>query len=442
MVTSTSRWLNIFLLQIQTSLPHKLHCIVLVLDFVAWRSTDGRWWFLLASWLQLGTCIPTLVWSVHGLNLISAPWVNDMSLKWRSVRVANELGAGSGKGARFAIVVSVTTSVAIGLVFWCLIIAYNDKIALLFSSSKVVLDAVSDLSVLLAFTVLLNSVQPVLSGKPKASLPQVSHCIHGWKFGEPWVIDSKLAPWCIGIAGVAIGSGWQALVAYVNVGSYYLVGVPIGAILGWPLHFGVGVMIRTHPSTFLLVCFGGEAVILFECMAMFGLILTVHTQIAGNLVRVDWWHSCSDTDISLSHYQLWLGWRGELLYFLQIYLVTKMDQHICLNISGVFACRQRKQVQGWKYGPAQNEATKYQQCVGEVSWTHKGGTSVGSRRTATSAQYKEANHQNRSRRREHFGRHSWCFTYRHIHVTLGCRQPVSEDARLPREHWRRVQRLA
>jgi Na+-driven multidrug efflux pump len=190
-----------------------------------------------------------------------------MSLKWRSVRVANELGAGSGKGARFAIVVSVTTSVAIGLVFWCLIIAYNDKIALLFSSSKVVLDAVSDLSVLLAFTVLLNSVQPVLSG-------------------------------------VAIGSGWQALVAYVNVGSYYLVGVPIGAILGWPLHFGVGVMIRTHPSTFLLVCFGGEAVILFECMAMFGLILTVHTQIAGNLVRVDWWHSCSDTDISLSHYQL------------------------------------------------------------------------------------------------------------------------------------------
>ncbi|XP_040383138.1 protein DETOXIFICATION 27-like [Oryza brachyantha] len=119
------------------------------------------------------------------------------------VRVANELGAGSGKGARFAVVVSLTTSVAIGLVFWCLIMAYNDVMALLFSSSSVVLDAVRSLSVLLAFTVLLNSVQPVLSG-------------------------------------VAIGSGWQALVAYVNVGSYYLVGVPLGAILGWPLNFGVG----------------------------------------------------------------------------------------------------------------------------------------------------------------------------------------------------------
>uniref|UniRef100_A0A453QUL8 Protein DETOXIFICATION n=1 Tax=Aegilops tauschii subsp. strangulata TaxID=200361 RepID=A0A453QUL8_AEGTS len=120
------------------------------------------------------------------------------------VRVANELGAGSGKGARFSIVVSITTSVVIGLVFWCLILTYNDQIALLFSSGKAVLDAVHNLSMLLAFTILLNSVQPVLSG-------------------------------------VAIGSGWQALVAYVNIGSYYLVGVPIGIILGWPLGFGVRV---------------------------------------------------------------------------------------------------------------------------------------------------------------------------------------------------------
>jgi Na+-driven multidrug efflux pump len=43
------------------------------------------------------------------------------------------------------------------------------------------------------------------------------------------------------VAGVAIGSGWQALVAYVNIGSYYLVGVPIGIILGWPMGFGVRV---------------------------------------------------------------------------------------------------------------------------------------------------------------------------------------------------------
>jgi MATE family multidrug resistance protein len=43
------------------------------------------------------------------------------------------------------------------------------------------------------------------------------------------------------IAGVAVGSGWQALVAYVNIGSYYLIGVPFGFLLGWGLHYGVQV---------------------------------------------------------------------------------------------------------------------------------------------------------------------------------------------------------
>jgi multidrug resistance protein, MATE family len=80
------------------------------------------------------------------------------------VRVANELGAGNGKGARFATVVSSTTSLVIGLVFWVLIMAFHNKFALVFTSSAVVLDAVDNLAVLLAFTILLNSIQPVLSG--------------------------------------------------------------------------------------------------------------------------------------------------------------------------------------------------------------------------------------------------------------------------------------
>ncbi|KAJ6843499.1 putative MATE efflux family protein [Iris pallida] len=81
------------------------------------------------------------------------------------VRVSNELGAGNGKGARFATIVSVVTSLAIGLIFWTLILAFHDKISLIFSSSTTVLEAVDGLSVLLAFTVLLNSVQPILSGE-------------------------------------------------------------------------------------------------------------------------------------------------------------------------------------------------------------------------------------------------------------------------------------
>ncbi|KAF7055548.1 hypothetical protein CFC21_063061, partial [Triticum aestivum] len=118
------------------------------------------------------------------------------------VRVANELGAGNGKGARFATIVSSLTSLVIGLFFWVLIMGLHDKLALIFTSSAVVLDAVNNLAILLAFTILLNSIQPVLSG-------------------------------------VAVGSGWQSAVAYVNIGSYYLIGVPMGVLLGWLFDLGV-----------------------------------------------------------------------------------------------------------------------------------------------------------------------------------------------------------
>ncbi|RVW89801.1 Protein detoxification 20 [Vitis vinifera] len=35
------------------------------------------------------------------------------------------------------------------------------------------------------------------------------------------------------LAGVAIGAGWQGAVGIVNVGCYYVVGIPIGALLAY-----------------------------------------------------------------------------------------------------------------------------------------------------------------------------------------------------------------
>ncbi|XP_057529060.1 protein DETOXIFICATION 27-like isoform X2 [Amaranthus tricolor] len=132
------------------------------------------------------------------------------------VRVANELGAGNGKGAKFATLVSVTTSTVIGFFFWLLVLFFHEKIAFIFSTSPPVVEEVKKLSVLLAFTILLNSVQPVLSG-------------------------------------VAVGSGWQSTVAYVNLGSYYLLGVPLGFLMGW--QFNLGVM-----GIWAGMIFGGTAV--------------------------------------------------------------------------------------------------------------------------------------------------------------------------------------
>ncbi|KAG8366056.1 hypothetical protein BUALT_Bualt17G0036300 [Buddleja alternifolia] len=40
-------------------------------------------------------------------------------------------------------------------------------------------------------------------------------------------------------AGVAIGAGWQSLVAYMNIACFYLFGIPLGLIFGYALKMGV-----------------------------------------------------------------------------------------------------------------------------------------------------------------------------------------------------------
>lgn len=89
------------------------------------------------------------------------------------VRVANELGAGNGKAAKFAMKVCVVQSSIIGLFFFVLVLIFHDKLAIVFTTSKEVIEAVDKLAFLLACSILLNSVQPVLSGKfsSNASVP-------------------------------------------------------------------------------------------------------------------------------------------------------------------------------------------------------------------------------------------------------------------------------
>jgi len=86
---------------------------------------------------------------------------------------------------------------------------------------------VNDLAVMLAFTVLLNCIQPVLSGEGISNTPyNISTQL---KFQFDIVAFAGIC-WS---SGVAVGSGRQAVVAYINIGSYYLVGIPLGVLLGW-----------------------------------------------------------------------------------------------------------------------------------------------------------------------------------------------------------------
>ncbi|CAD5175671.1 unnamed protein product [Musa acuminata subsp. malaccensis] len=119
-----------------------------------------------------------------------------------SVRVSNELGAGNPKSAAFSVVVVTAVSFAVSVMAAMIVLSLRDYISYIFTEGETVARAVSDLCPLLAASIVLNGIQPVLSG-------------------------------------VAVGCGWQAFVAYVNVGCYYIVGVPAGCLLGFK--FGLGV---------------------------------------------------------------------------------------------------------------------------------------------------------------------------------------------------------
>ncbi|KAG0483940.1 hypothetical protein HPP92_012024 [Vanilla planifolia] len=119
-----------------------------------------------------------------------------------SVRVSNELGARNPKSAAFSVVVVNLTSFVISVTIGIILMCVRDRISYFFTEGETVANAVSDLCPLLVVTIILNGVQPVLSG-------------------------------------VAVGCGWQAFVAYVNVGCYYIVGIPTaGVVLGF--NFGLG----------------------------------------------------------------------------------------------------------------------------------------------------------------------------------------------------------
>jgi MATE family multidrug resistance protein len=81
-----------------------------------------------------------------------------------SVRVSNELGARNPKSAAFSVVVVTVISFIISVIAALIVLALRDVISYAFTEGEAVAAAVSDLCPLLALTLLLNGVQPVLSG--------------------------------------------------------------------------------------------------------------------------------------------------------------------------------------------------------------------------------------------------------------------------------------
>ncbi|XP_050238443.1 protein DETOXIFICATION 34 [Mercurialis annua] len=138
-----------------------------------------------------------------------------------SVRVANELGSSHPRAAKYSVIITCVQSLCIGITFACIIMITRNEFSIIFTDSLVMRTAVSKLAYLLGITMILNSIQPIISG-------------------------------------VAVGGGWQASVAYINLFCYYAVGLPLGFLLGYKTRLHVqgiwmGMIIGTFLQTLILI---------------------------------------------------------------------------------------------------------------------------------------------------------------------------------------------
>ncbi|XP_058196172.1 protein DETOXIFICATION 41-like [Rhododendron vialii] len=208
------------------------------------RAVHGIWpYFKLTFASAVMLCLE--IWYVQGLVLVSGLlpnptialdslsislnyWTWDLEFMLGlsaavSVRVSNEVGAGHPMVAKFSVIVVNMTTILISAFFSAIVLVFRVGLSKLFTSDEEVIAAVSSLTPLLAISVFLNGVQPILSG-------------------------------------VAIGSGWQGVVAYVNLTTYYIIGLPIGCVLGFKTSLGaagiwwgmiLGVILQTATLIFI-----------------------------------------------------------------------------------------------------------------------------------------------------------------------------------------------
>lgn len=67
--------------------------------------------------------------------------------------------------AKFSVLVVSSTSILISIIFSAIVLIFKTELSKLFTSDSEVIQAVSDLTPLLAISVFLNGIQPILSGK-------------------------------------------------------------------------------------------------------------------------------------------------------------------------------------------------------------------------------------------------------------------------------------
>ncbi|XP_020251773.1 protein DETOXIFICATION 16-like [Asparagus officinalis] len=119
-----------------------------------------------------------------------------------STRVSNELGAGNPQAAHLAVYVVVSLSIIEGLGVGLVLILVRNVWGHAYSNEREVVRNVAGMMPFLSLSHFVNAIQCVLSG-------------------------------------TARGCGWQKFGAIINLGSYYLVGIPSSVILAFVAHLGI-----------------------------------------------------------------------------------------------------------------------------------------------------------------------------------------------------------
>lgn len=126
---------------------------------------------------------PLFYWQPKGglVSLFKNVDSNRLSVWYfNSVRVSNELGASHPKVAKLSVIVVNTNSIIISIFFSAIILIFKVGLSKLFTNDAEVIEAVSNLTPLLAISVFLNGIQPILSG------------IHPWNNHFNRVIECKI----------------------------------------------------------------------------------------------------------------------------------------------------------------------------------------------------------------------------------------------------------
>ncbi|KAJ7969900.1 Protein DETOXIFICATION [Quillaja saponaria] len=139
-----------------------------------------------------------------------------------SVRVSIELGMGHPRRDKYSFFVTMFQSLLIGIFVLIVIFLARDYLGIIFTNSEDMQRGIACPAYLLAMSLVIGAASQVMTG-------------------------------------VAIGSGWQVMVAYVNLSCYYIFELPLGIILFSRANLGItglwGGMLCGNAAQTLIVSF-------------------------------------------------------------------------------------------------------------------------------------------------------------------------------------------